>query len=178
MTSMAPAMSPSMASSASASVPTSPIPTRLSGSYVGAQVGFIMHDPNGALEEFSSTLAHEVGHVLRLEHDTVRAPAPAGSRNNWSGRNQRPTPPASAAARPRSGRLRRLHPALRPRRPGRILPGHQNARPHPTVQSGPNPENRHQRRHLPAHLIDIDLLPFSLILLRSSHSCPLVPPPA
>lgn len=59
------------------------------GSYVGAQVGFIMHDPNGALEEFSSTLAHEVGHVLRLEHYNNRnGTGPGGvQRNNWAGRN-------------------------------------------------------------------------------------------
>lgn len=60
-----------------------------SGTYVGAQVGFIMHDPNGALEEFSSTLAHEVGHVLRLEHYNNRnGTGPGGVQdNNWSGRN-------------------------------------------------------------------------------------------
>lgn len=59
------------------------------GNYVGAQVGFIMHDPNGALEEFSSTLAHEVGHVLRLEHYNNRnGTGPGGvQRNNWAGRN-------------------------------------------------------------------------------------------
>lgn len=56
------------------------------GTYVGAQVGFIMRDPNGALEEFSSTFAHEVGHVLRLEHYDNRNEERV-IENNWSGRN-------------------------------------------------------------------------------------------
>lgn len=59
---------------------------RASGTYVGAQVGFIMRDPNGALEEFASTLAHEVGHVIRLEHYNNRN-GNAVQTNNWSGRN-------------------------------------------------------------------------------------------
>jgi hypothetical protein len=37
------------------------------GTYPGAQVGFLMRDPDD-LEGFGATFAHELGHVLELEH--------------------------------------------------------------------------------------------------------------
>ena len=58
---------------------------RASGSYVGAQVGFLMRDPDD-LEGFAQTLCHELGHVLTLEHYNNKNGSSI-HHNNWSMRN-------------------------------------------------------------------------------------------
>ena len=58
---------------------------RASGTYVGAQVGFLMRDPDD-LEGFGATFAHELGHVLTLEHYN-NLNGKAVQHNNWSTRN-------------------------------------------------------------------------------------------
>lgn len=58
---------------------------RASGTYVGAQVGFLMRDPDD-LEGFGATFAHELGHVLTLEHYNNKNGSDVQD-NNWSMRN-------------------------------------------------------------------------------------------
>lgn len=56
-----------------------------SGTYVGAQTGFLLRDPDD-LEGFGATFAHELGHVLTLEHYNNKN-GDEVQRNNWSQRN-------------------------------------------------------------------------------------------
>ena len=58
---------------------------RAHGTYVGAQVGFLLRDPDD-LEGFGATFAHELGHVLTLEHYNNKN-GKAVQHNNWSARN-------------------------------------------------------------------------------------------
>lgn len=55
------------------------------GTYVGGQTGFVARDPDD-LDLFGWVFAHELGHVLTLEHYNNRQ-VPNVQHNNWSQRN-------------------------------------------------------------------------------------------
>lgn len=59
---------------------------RAHGTYVGAQVGFLLRDPDD-VEGFGATFAHELGHVLTLEHYNNKNGEKNVQHNNWSSRN-------------------------------------------------------------------------------------------
>jgi len=56
-----------------------------SGTYVGGQTGFVTRDPDD-LDLFGWVFAHELGHVLTLEHYNNKQ-VPNVQSNNWSQRN-------------------------------------------------------------------------------------------